>query len=1274
MIGSTIGPYLIVEEIGRGGMATVFRATQTTTDRTVAIKIIHRAVSTDPKAVERFIREARLIARLEHPHILPVYDYDPQYDPPYIVMRYLPTGTLKDVLERGRLPLNEVVYLTSQIASALDYAHRQGVVHRDVKPSNILIDAEGNAFLTDFGIARLVETTDSSLTGTGVAVGTPGYMAPEQGMGLPIDGRADVYALGVMVYEMLTGRQPYMAETPMAVILKHIGEPIPEATPYNSALPADINRVVQRALAKQPEDRYSSPLELSKDLSQVLGSVGGAATPRHLQAIAADVIAKQQDKRKSQETEALDQTPRLRTPPPRQNTPAPNAATEALPASGTGQRVIRVSRRNFTITIAGIAVVILLAVIGLLAANSNRNTTGNTPPAGIDTQIALAQTQTTSSGGVSALGSPTPTEAASAAVAATATVTIAEPTAATTETQTEAVLETESAAPSETPIAIANIPTDTFTPTDTLAPSLTATPTTPAPTNTRTLTPSRTATFTRTPTDTATATATATDTATFTFTPSDTPTATFTFTPSATATLPVLLTVTNSFYDPTFNEFIIEVQTQTEQLISRYSVELIDSRNNIVKSWVKLTPPYSPINLDASGVAGGSYLINLRAFDESERLLFRTTFPFEYTPPTSTPTPTPIPPTVTPTPPPATATPTEAPTEVAAVPTTEAQQPAVVPGALPYLNDFESADALSSWDYNADTWSLRADSGNSTLTSTGGENDIAIIMGKVNPEWTSSSDPNLVINYRVSLVDNGAIARTIFRYSDSGYYVLQMSAGSLFLYRGTSNSLARTQARLIGQTRGLPISTGSYYQVTIWVDESRVFVYLDRVLRLEVEDTGAPLPSGAIILQSLTANKRLRFDDLKIQRPLSVSSHFQTSDFPADYERSSFTSSVLRTENTNTFIDVQQGEVAPIQQSWPADMLFSCQLNVRVNDPFEIRLRESTEGAYVFRFAVGQLELYVRDASGNQTLIRKYVNFFSRGRFFAFTVELLGNEVRVYDGDTIYSDKIPNAPSTGGVRFSALTSGNFYLDDCLYAEQVKSATEDGAWAFEKVRKIESSRMNYLLDFWNEDFIPGEELRTDDWWVNGRNAAGAFKRNSGDKAHPAYLEMTYTPDAYWRIFADKPSFRLFGKGLRADFFDSSDIYLKVDVRLPQAGTAWIAARTSISAGGTDIEGVRFELIRLPNNTYLLRGRLKTLNKAELYFDNVPLPPSATGDTEWASLLLICFEDKVAFFANGRYLDSVSGLSLLSGTVALGVDSGTTANFSTMILRDASTETR
>ncbi len=272
MIGTRLGPYELIEEVGKGGMATVYRAYQPNVDRYVAVKVIHRAIASDTSNLERFQREARLVTRLEHPHLLPIYDYNGENDPPYIVMRYLDSGTLKEVLDQGRLPNEEVVYMMRQIASALDYAHRRGVIHRDIKASNIMIDAEGNAFLTDFGIARMTETSQG-LTQTGYAVGTPGYMAPEQGMGSEnVDGRADIYSLGVMLFQMLTGQMPYNAETPLATILKHINDPIPRASAIDRDIPPAVDEVIAKAMAKKPEDRYQSASDLVDDLTKAMNA------------------------------------------------------------------------------------------------------------------------------------------------------------------------------------------------------------------------------------------------------------------------------------------------------------------------------------------------------------------------------------------------------------------------------------------------------------------------------------------------------------------------------------------------------------------------------------------------------------------------------------------------------------------------------------------------------------------------------------------------------------------------------------------------------------------------------------------------------------------------------------------------------------------------------------------------------------------------------------------------------------------------------------------
>jgi len=276
LTGRQFGGYQIVAPLGEGGMAAVYKAYQPAVDRYVAIKVLPRQYAADADFTARFQREARLLAKLQHPHILPVFDYGQTEGYTWLVMPFVPSGTLTDLLTGQPLPLPRIRQIISQIGEALSYAHTHGLIHRDVKPSNVLLDESGNCLLSDFGLARMTEGS-LKLTMTGAVLGTPAYMSPEQGMGRPLDGRSDVYALGVILYEAVTGRVPYKAETPVAVIFKHISDPLPPARELNPAIPEPVERVLLKALAKRPEDRFQTAAEMVAVLQAAIPEAGPPA-------------------------------------------------------------------------------------------------------------------------------------------------------------------------------------------------------------------------------------------------------------------------------------------------------------------------------------------------------------------------------------------------------------------------------------------------------------------------------------------------------------------------------------------------------------------------------------------------------------------------------------------------------------------------------------------------------------------------------------------------------------------------------------------------------------------------------------------------------------------------------------------------------------------------------------------------------------------------------------------------------------------------------------
>jgi serine/threonine-protein kinase len=263
MIGERIGDRYEVEDlVGTGGMSSVYRARDTVLERLVALKILHQHFTSDPEYVERFRREARAIARLNHPNIVTVIDRGELDNHQFIVFEHIPGENLKDfVRRRGPLPVHDALVLTKQIAAGLAFAHEHGVVHRDVKPQNVLLDESGTAKVTDFGIARSIEPGDG-LTETGTLLGTSEYISPEQAGGRRVDARSDQYSLGVVLYELLTGETPYSGDNFMAVAMKHMHDPVPSVRDRRPDVPASVDAIVSRAMAKRPEDRFPSTREM----------------------------------------------------------------------------------------------------------------------------------------------------------------------------------------------------------------------------------------------------------------------------------------------------------------------------------------------------------------------------------------------------------------------------------------------------------------------------------------------------------------------------------------------------------------------------------------------------------------------------------------------------------------------------------------------------------------------------------------------------------------------------------------------------------------------------------------------------------------------------------------------------------------------------------------------------------------------------------------------------------------------------------------------------
>jgi serine/threonine protein kinase len=327
LIGQTLGQYQIVAQLGHGGMATVYKAYHPRLDRYVAVKVVHQMFIQDESFLARFEREAQIVASLDHPHIVPVYDFNEFHGQPYLVMKFIEGATLKSVLANKTLSLDEILKLMPPIAEALDYAHRRGVLHRDIKPSNIMIDGAGVPYLTDFGLARVVKIGESSLSHD-LLLGTPNYISPEQAQGkADITARTDQYSLGVVLYELVTGQVPFNADTPFAVVHSHIHVPPPAPSTIDPAIPPAVDAVLMRALAKDPDARFESAAEM-------VSAFTAAVRDADLNTI----NAARDQMRATMPVPAGEDSPTIQTPPPSIESPVHDETP-----GGTPRRVVEAS-------------------------------------------------------------------------------------------------------------------------------------------------------------------------------------------------------------------------------------------------------------------------------------------------------------------------------------------------------------------------------------------------------------------------------------------------------------------------------------------------------------------------------------------------------------------------------------------------------------------------------------------------------------------------------------------------------------------------------------------------------------------------------------------------------------------------------------------------------------------------------------------------------------------------------------------------------------------
>ncbi|MBI1278328.1 MAG: protein kinase [Anaerolineaceae bacterium] len=1209
MIGKRIGPYEIIEEIGKGGMATVYRAYQPNLDRYVAIKIIHRAIALDTASLERFQREARLLTRLVHPHLLPIYDYNAEHDPPYIVMRYLESGTLKGVIDKGVLPHEEIIHMLRQVAAALDYAHRNNVIHRDIKPSNVMLDQDGNAFLTDFGIARTIEA-GQDMTQSGFALGTPGYMSPEQGMGVDgLNSRADIYSLGVMTFQMLTGKMPYTGETPLSIIFKHISDPIPAINTYDPKLSTEVNAVMARVLAKQPEDRYETAAEFVDDLAKAL-HVFGAGTALVLKRTAQenmDKAAAIREERQSQidatmqafensrssiEAAKVPITDSLPDKPPSITSPAAQEAMPPLP--------LPLAKRSSRMPVIAVAVT-FLAILALVF-------------------IALRDTPST-------------------AVNATNTaLVVIVPTVTRTTVPTR---------PTVVPTKIVVTPTATFTlePTATVTSSATITPS-----------PTRTSTVTSSPT----------------FTPTLTPTVLTPEARPLRAT--IIRLGPGSQYPkvedimPDMRLIIIGASEDGAWLKVRladsregwlaYNPSTFDFQGNILGVPLAFAPTDTPSYTPS---ATTTYTPTATPTPTDTATYTAT--------PSETPTLT-ITPSLTPT---ATdATPSEPTLTPTLIPSPTAIPPGRMPFVADFENansltgwDYDSA-AWQVGKQSGEGVLIGQGSITQPMVVLGKEqpewqaaaSDSLVISFNINLD--RQSDGARIIFRCANL--NGC---------ENGYNSLELLPGLMILRRNGANpNIADPNSeRSLKQVKIESLTAQKWHEVRIWVNARQIAVYLDKQLVLSVEDLVTPqLGGGAVILQTRNMFHPVLWDNIVIQRPDAASQHFERAGLPAKWETTSSTATFVGSESSgNQYLQIQNNVTLKPAISPIRDLSLNCRVWVE-RGGYTLTVRQGASGSLRFAFDAGNLLIEQLTSTDNPVFSRLINNAYARNTWDDLNISFIGDRLEIdRNGSNLFEETLTNSPSSGGISFHSRTGDTIRLDDCLITETATSSNASARFALELQGKVFARPFREPLHDLSDTF--DDKFRTSGYWVNGLDAPGEFITEANVALHQKYLRIIHDNRTVFRLIRSDIGVQLFGAGEdKLKYTDTSDYLASVAIRLPQAvGTAWMGVRAAPSIGGSEITGYKLGLHRNPDGSVSAIISYQDGNRAETYFEGA-VPGAENSLPEWTTLTVITYKQRIAFFVEGHFILAIDNALALGGTVALGVDNGATADFDSLIIQD------